>query len=128
MIRDLYIKAVAPCPNGTVTITDNNDQVIGTQDVASGGVATYVVTDLPCALPTERWKIGFRDTQEVQALDVQAGDIYTFTSGSGANIGTMSVSTDDITYTLISYPFTPTLGMNYFKRGDKLVTATYIMI
>ena len=129
MIRDLYIKAVAPCQNGTVTITDNNGLVIGTKDVASGGVATFKVVDLPCALPTKQWTLQFLTGNADITAVANAGNTATFASGSGSGIGTLTISTDGITYGAMTYPFTPISGTTYyFKRSTTAGFAEYKMI
>ena len=116
------------CLDGTVIITDNNDNVIGTQEVESGGTATYKVVDLPCAVDEKSWVIQFIDkVEEIQML-ANIGNIATFSSGSGADIGTLSVSTDGTTFAPISYPFTPSVGRYWFKRSTFLVSAEYKMI
>ena len=100
-----------------VEVVDSDDNPTG---VISGG--KVVVAD------TEKWVLKYKDQTEEIIIDVDAGMIATFASGSGANIGTMEISTDGVTYTPISYPFTPSVGAYYFKRSTALITATYTMI
>lgn len=100
-----------------VEVVDSDDNPTG---VISGG--KVVVAD------TYRWVLKYKDQTEEVIIDVDSTMLHTFASGSGANIGTMEVSTDGITYAPITYPFTPSVGTYYFKRSTALITATYIMI
>lgn len=113
------------CADATVNIVDSNSNPIGSVTVPSGGSDTFVVEDLPCSADTHEWILQFIDQTDVIQVVADANNIATFTSGSGANIGVMEVSTDGVTYTPISYPFTPTAGTYYFKRSTALITATY---
>lgn len=113
------------CPGATVNIVDSNSNPIGSVTVPSGGSDTFVIEDLPCSVDSKEWVLQFIDQTDIIQVATDAGNIATFASGSGANIGTIEVSTDGITYAPISYPFTPSAGTYYFKRSTALITATY---
>ena len=113
------------CLDATVTVVDSDNNILGGVTVPSGGSDTFVVNDLPCSVDSKEWVLQFIDQTDVIQVVADAGNIATFASGSGANIGVMEVSTDGVTYSTISYPFTPTAGVYYFKRGTALITATY---
>src|SRR5690554_4175992 len=113
------------CADGTVNIVDSNSNPIGSVTVPSGGSDTFVVNDLPCSADSKEWVLQFIDQTDVIQVLADANNIATFTSGSGANIGVMEVSTDGVTYAPITFPFTPSVGTYYFKRSTALITATY---
>lgn len=100
-----------------VEVVDSDDNPTG---VISGG--KVVVAD------TYNWKFQFIDQTDTIQIEVDANMLHTFSGGSGVNIGTMEISTDGVNYTPITYPFTPTVGIYYFKRGTALITGTYTMI
>lgn len=107
-----------------VEVVDSENNAVSTS--INGG--KVVIDDLPCSADTHEWKFQFIDQTDTIQIEVDAAMLHTFASGSGVNIGTMEVSTDGVTYTPITYPFTPTVGTYYFKRGTALITATYTMI
>lgn len=47
-MKETRIEIRKKCEDGVVNIVDNDNNPIGSQTVESGGVETYVVTDLPC--------------------------------------------------------------------------------
>lgn len=81
-----------------------------------------------CPPDSKEWVFQFIDQTDTIQIEVDVAMLHTFASGSGANIGTMEVSTDGVTYAPITYPFTPTIGTYYFKRSTALITGTYTMI
>src|SRR5690554_3367904 len=125
MIGRLYTKVGDTCADATVNIVDSNSNPIGSVTVPSGGSDTFVVNDLPCSVDSKEWVLQFIDQTDIIQVLADANNIATFTSGSGANIGVMEVSTDGVTYAPITFPFTPSVGTYYFKRSTALITATY---
>lgn len=117
----INVKATDPV---TITHEDTNGNPVNTS--LSGNVVT--VLDLPCAVDSKEWVLQFIDQTDVIQVVADAENIATFTNGFGANVGSIEVSTDGVTYVPISYPFTPTVGIYYFKRSTALITATYTMI
>lgn len=128
------VDSVISIANGTIYVKATDSIAITHEDTNGNPVNTslngnvVVVNDLPCPPDSKEWILQFIDQTDIIQIIADAGNIATFTSGSGANIGTMEVSTDGVTYTPISFPFTPTAGTYYFKRSTALITATYTMI
>ena len=71
------------------------------------------------------WQLQFFNNTDVIQVEATPDNIATFESGFGANVGTIEVSTDGVTYAPILFPFTPAVGTYYFKRGTALVTGSY---
>lgn len=75
------------------------------------------------------WELNFFDTDDVSAVVCTSANEGTLTSGSGANVGTITISLDGITYFAMGFPFTPVAGDTYyFKRSTATVTGNYSMI
>jgi hypothetical protein len=75
------------------------------------------------------WTLNFNGTTDVITLLATVGNIGTFTSGSGTNVGTITVSTDGVTYGTLSFPFTPTaVTTYYFKRSTATVSGVFNLI
>lgn len=124
-------ESVISIAGGNIYVVAEGSAIITHEDTNGNPVntslngTTVVVDDLPCSVDSKEWVLQFIDQTDIIQVVADAGNIATFTSGSGANIGTMEVSTDGITYAPISYPFTPSAGTYYFKRSTALITATY---
>lgn len=72
------------------------------------------------------WELNFNGTDDVIFVPATVGNVGTFTSGSGTNVGTITVSTDGVTYGALSFPFTPIAGTTYyFKRSTATVNGFY---
>jgi hypothetical protein len=75
------------------------------------------------------WELNFFDTDDVVAVVCTSSNEGTLTSGSGSNVGTITISLDGVTYFGMSFPFTPVAGDTYyFKRSTATVTGNYSMI
>jgi hypothetical protein len=76
------------------------------------------------------WQLNFNGIDDVIFVEaVTAENIGTLTSGTGTNVGTITVSTDGgTTYGALSFPFTPVNGTTYhFKRSSTSVSGKYKM-
>jgi hypothetical protein len=75
------------------------------------------------------WELNYNDTDDLISIPATANNVGTFTSGSGSNVGTIEVSTDNVTYVALTFPFTAILGTTYFfQRSTATVSGTYTMI
>ena len=74
------------------------------------------------------WELNFNGTDDVIFIPATVNNVGTLASGSGSNVGTITVSTDGITYGALSFPFTPVAATTYyFKRSTFTVTGAYTM-
>lgn len=73
------------------------------------------------------WALQFVNTNDVVLVYATAGNIVTFSSGAGTDVGSIDVSTDGINYSALTFPFTPVVGYYWFKRSTALVTGEYII-
>jgi hypothetical protein len=74
------------------------------------------------------WELNFNDTDDVIFIPATVNNVGTLTSGSGSNVGSITVSTDGVTYGALSFPFTPVAATTYyFKRSTFTVTGSYTM-
>ena len=140
---------VGTIDGGQVVIADSLVQINGTtvgdivaEDSLSIGVEldgvpsgtwnamdqVWEVESAPC--PTDLlWELNFNGTDDVIFIPATVGNVGTFTSGSGSNVGTVTVSTDGVTYGTLSFPFTPTAGNTYyFKRSTATFNGLFTLI
>src|SRR5690606_30123525 len=120
----------ADLPSGgalNILIEDQNGSPITPiSGTVSGGVATVGV-NIPS--DTKTWTLQFLAGNADITVVANIGNVATFASGSGAGIGTLTISTDGVNYSAISYPFTPISGTTYyFKRSTTASFAEYKMI
>lgn len=74
------------------------------------------------------WELNYNGTDDVIFIPCTTNNTGTFASGSGSNVGTITISTDGITYGSISYPLTVTSGTTYyFKRSTATVTGVFTL-
>ena len=74
------------------------------------------------------WELNYNGTDDVIYIPATVNNVGTLTSGSGSNVGTITFSTDGVTYGALSFPFTPVNGTTYyFKRSTATVNGTYTM-
>jgi len=63
------------------------------------------------------WQLDFQDGDDVGFIQTDALSEGTLTTVfSSTNVGTIEISTDNITFVPFSLPFTPTLGTDYYFR------------
>jgi hypothetical protein len=75
------------------------------------------------------WELNYNGTDDVISIPATANNVGTLTSGSGSNVGTIEVSTDNVTFVALTFPFTPISGTTYFfKRSTATVSGTYTMV
>lgn len=75
------------------------------------------------------WTLNFNGTTDVITLLATVGNVGTFASESGTNVGTITVSTDGVTYGALTFPFTPISGTTYyFKRSTATVNGVFNLI
>ena len=80
------------------------------------------------ALKSLFWELNFNGTDDVIYIPATVNNVGTLTSGSGSDVGTITLSTDGVTYGALSFPFTPVNGTTYyFKRSTATVNGTYTM-
>ena len=112
--------ASADIPIPDITFTDSN----GTVSSVPAGVdivASAQIKDL-------FWELNFNGTDDVIFIPATVNNVGTLTSGTGSNVGTITVSTDGVTYGALSFPFTPVAAtIYYFKRSTVTVTGSYTM-
>jgi len=92
------------CPPGTVNIVDSNLDPIGSQDVASGGVETYVVSQMPCSqdIQTRFYFDATNGQSDPQIIDSFSAGVYTSITQDGSS-GAITV---DVNGTLETTPIT----------------------
>ena len=74
------------------------------------------------------WELNYNGTDDVIFIPATVSNVGTLASGSGSNVGTITFSTDGVTYGALSFPFTPVNGTTYyFKRSTATVNGTYTM-
>ena len=72
------------------------------------------------------WELVFESTDKFIKIDVDANNVGVFTRSNGSNYGSIEVSTDDITYTALTIPFSPIIGTTYyFKRTTFAITGFF---
>jgi len=90
----------------------------------NSGTQTWEVT----GVQTLYWELNYNGTDDVIFIPATSTNAGTLTSGSGSNVGTITVSTDGVTYGALSFPFTPVATTTYyFKRSTATVTGAYAM-
>jgi hypothetical protein len=111
-------------PDGTVTV--NRDGVFFADvDVTSGGVASVNVPSVKDLF----WELNYNGTDDIISIPATVNNVGTLTSGSGSNVGVIEVSTDNVTFVALTFPFTPISGTTYFfKRSTNTVSGTYTMV
>lgn len=109
-------------PDAIVEVKDQDGNLLDSVSANSGTITTVV---LPNAL--KEWALQFVNTNDVVLVYATAGNIATFNSGSGTDVGSIDVSTDGINYSPLTFPFTPVAGYYWFKRSTSLVTGEYII-
>lgn len=121
----------------TIHATDSLDIVL--KDTTGATVTPTSVTPhagthhVDIVLPAESkslyWELNFNGTDDVIYIPATTNNVGTLTSGSGSNVGTVTVSTDGVTYGTLSFPFTPTATTTYyFKRSTATVSGAYTMV
>jgi hypothetical protein len=129
---------VPDCPTFTPVQTDING--IPFSNLGSGASQNIVVEDsdglsvgsivggkvVVDACPNN-WELQFIGTNDLIAVNVTLANQYTFTSEIETSTGNVTYSADGTTFVSITFPFTPTVGLRYFKRPTRLVTGTYIL-
>lgn len=104
---------VASGSNTDISLVDQNDVDITPISVVGSTVKVNIPVD------TKSWELQFLNGNANIIVVANTGNIATFVSGSGTGIGTLTMSTDGISYIAISYPFTPISGTTYyFKRSN----------
>ena len=143
----LYLLTVAEGGSATQPILDTTLEVNGTieglvvaqstvdiQLSDSGGVVTptsvtQVGNDFQIVLPLVKdlfWELNYNGTDDVIFIPATVNNVGTLTGGTGSNVGTITVSTDGVTYGALSFPFTPVATTTYyFKRSTATVTGSY---
>jgi len=103
-----------------ITVTDSDGSTY-TQPSVEDVVCTAQIKDL-------FWELNYNGTDDVIYIPATANNVGTLTSGAGSNVGTITVSTDNVTYGALTFPFTPVNGTTYyFKRSTATVNGTYTM-
>jgi hypothetical protein len=68
------------------------------------------------------WELNFNGTDDVIFIPATVNNVGTLTSQSSTNVGTITISTDGVTYGAFALPFTPVNGTTYyFKRSTATV-------
>jgi len=104
--------------DGTNPVTPDSVSVVGN---------TVTIEVVP--IQTLTWELNYNGTDDVIFIVGTVSNVGTLASGSGSNVGTITVSTDGVTYGALSFPFTPVNGTTYyFKRSTFTVNGVYTMI
>ena len=104
-----------------ITVTDSDGSTF-TQPSVENVVCTAQIKDL-------FWELNYNGTDDVIYIPATVNNVGTLTSGTGSNVGTITVSTDNVTYGALTFPFTPVNGTTYyFKRSTATVNGTYTMV
>lgn len=88
-----------------------------------------IATGAPFVIASDslQWVLRFRAGELELAVDVDLSNIGVFASGIGSNVGTVTISTDGVTYEAIVYPFNPVVGTYYFQRSNGTDIGKYKM-
>jgi hypothetical protein len=127
---DVYVGEanVGSFPSGSdvfVTIIQDGLEVIPDDVTVTGDEIDITLANTPKNLT---WELNYNGTDDVIFIIGTVSNVGTLTSGSGSNVGTITVSTDGVTYGALSFPFTPVNGTTYyFKRSTATVNGTYTM-
>jgi hypothetical protein len=138
---------VVPDPGACADATVENSNASYTDTVVSGGTlvlpditvtdsdgSTFTqpsVTNVTCTAQIKDlfWELNYNGTDDVIYIPATVNNVGTLTSGTGSNVGTITVSTDNVTYGALTFPFTPVNGTTYyFKRSTATVNGTYTMV
>jgi hypothetical protein len=104
-----------------ITVTDSDGSTF-TQPSVENVTCTAQIKDL-------FWELNYNGTDDVIYIPATVNNVGTLTSGTGSNVGTITVSTDNVTYGALTFPFTPVNGTTYyFKRSTATVNGTYTMV
>ena len=105
------------------------DDRTGAAFVSVDALKTFLSTRIGLGNSAENvlyWELNFNGTDDVIFVPCTTTNMGTFSSGSGTDVGTVTISTDGITYGSISYSFTVTNGTTYyFKRSTATVTGVF---
>jgi len=117
-----YSVPVGDCDPATYLVQYIDETLIQSGAVASGGSITV---NVPMPL---YWELNYNGTDDVISIPCTINNAGTFASGNGSNIGTITVSTDGVTFGSISYPFTAVIGTTYFfKRSTATNSGTFTL-
>jgi len=107
-----------------VNITDGVNPVTPDDVTIVGNVVTIEVLPIKDLF----WELNYNGTDDVIYIPATASNVGTLTSGTGSDVGTITVSTDNVTFVSLTFPFTPVNGTTYyFKRSTATVNGTYTM-
>jgi hypothetical protein len=108
-----------------VQLTDGVNPVTPDDVTVVGNVVTIEVLPIKDLF----WELNYNGTDDVIYIPATVNNVGTLASGTGSNVGTITVSTDNVTYGALTFPFTPVNGTTYyFKRSTATVNGTYTMI
>jgi hypothetical protein len=107
-----------------VNITDGVNPVTPNDVTVVGNVVTIEVLPIKDLF----WELNYNGTDDVIYIPATVNNVGTLTGGTGSNVGTITVSTDNVTFVSLTFPFTPVNGTTYyFKRSTATVNGTYTM-
>lgn len=121
---DSYSVSIPVTEDG-FTLPDRTDTDSDGSPVVNPAQVPMICTPIPNDLV---WTINFREQSEKEIIPCIECNVGILDSGSGNDFGTITVSTDDIVYSALVFPFTPIVGNTYyFKRSTFLVSGDYEM-
>lgn len=105
----------------TTAIAD--DKILVAKAITGG--FKHVYEDKPTGGGGKEWQLQFFNQTDIIQLEATSGNIAIFASGVGTDVGSIEVSNDGVTYIPLLFPFSPSVGLWFFKRSVNLVTGVY---
>ena len=116
-------------PDSTYLVEYVNGTDIQSGSIISGGSVTVTVPNPIVCVLSLFWELNYNSTDDIIFIPATVNNVGTLTSGTGSNVGIITVSTDGVTYGALSFPFTPVATTTYyFKRSTATVTGAYTMV
>lgn len=124
--NDFTIHATNPLD---IVLKDTTGATVTPDSVTPHAGTHHVDIVLPAESKSLYWELNFNGTDDVIYIPATTNNVGTLISGTGSNVGTITVSTDGVTYGTLSFPFTPTATTTYyFKRSTATVSGAYTMV
>ena len=120
-VNGIFLTDVPSGDMVNIELLNQNDIPIVPLSIAEN----VIKVDIPQAL---YWELNYNGNDDVIFIPATVNNVGTLLSGTGSNVGTITVSTDGITYMALAFPFTPIASTTYyFKRSTATVNGAYTM-